>query len=96
MDGIAITTDSIMIINTVAGVITAEELRDHVAMHVENWVGRPVLWDCSRADFRDINADQLRLLVEGLKSRAGTRSGEKVALVSDTLLSFGMMRMLRS
>jgi hypothetical protein len=93
MDSVTTTQENEIIINSVTGKVATNEIYEYIAGNVKNWIGKPVIWDFSTADFSDVTFDSWQTLLLRLKPLSEIRRGEKTALISSHDPSFGMMRM---
>jgi hypothetical protein len=85
-----------IVFNTVTGPVTTSDIVDHIAVNIDNWIDKPVLWDISDADLSNITTQGWIDILRNGKSLAARRAGQKTALVSSKDLAFGMIRMLET
>ena len=43
-----------IIINTVSGKVTVEQIMNYLKKNADHWIGKPVIWDFSKANFSKI------------------------------------------
>jgi hypothetical protein len=85
-----------VIINTIEGGVTFDEIIEYLAKNVDSFIGKPVIWDVGKADFSSVSSDEMRFFSQKIKSLSEKRHGEKTALVSAEDLPFGMMRVFQA
>ena len=88
-----IESEASIIINNVAGEVKFNEITGYFNKYNNEWVGKPVIWNFSEADFSNISSDHLLQFSKKIKSFSSSRREERTAIVSSDDLSFGMMRM---
>jgi hypothetical protein len=93
MTAITTTLENQVIINSVTGEVSAEELINYVMENYEDWIGKPVLWEVSKASFGSISTEEWKSLPYRFASLSEKRRGEKTALVATEDYPFGMLRM---
>jgi len=93
--GIRTDIDGHVVTNTPEPGVTSEEIFLYAAAHIEDWEFKQVVWDLSHFDFMSVDARTLRLFVERAAKMSTKRKGRKTALVVQSEVGFGMMRMLQ-
>ncbi len=93
MDHITTKLENEIIINSVVGDVTVDDLIDHVIENMENWIGKPVLWELSKANLNNISTQEWEGIIQKIGHLSQERKGEKTALVSLEDFPFGILRM---
>jgi len=83
-----------VVINSVEDVDTLDDILDYVVQHVDAWGNSQVIWDMNLFNFQSICADSIHSFVSRAKPLSEKRPGIKNAIIVDSDLGFGMMRML--
>ncbi len=91
--------ESNIVVNTIEGSDTLDDILDFVSDsgRIDSWETRQVLWDVTLFDFPSIDSASVRSFVSRGTSLAAQeqRSGLKTAILVNSDLGFGMMRMLQ-
>ena len=82
-----------IIINTVSGKVTVEQIMNYLKKNADHQIGKPVIWDFSKANFSKISTDEWRSILNKMGPLSKKRKGEKTAFVSLKDIPFGMLRM---
>jgi len=93
MTTITTTIENDIVINNVTGPVALDELMDYIRNKVASWQGKPVLWEASKATFKNISTEDWKSLPRKIGHLADTRKEEKTALVASDDFPFGMLRM---
>ena len=83
-----------IVINRAGDQTSLPEVLAYVAQHGIEWHGRQVLWDVRRFPFETLNADGVRTMVQDGAQLSTGRAGLRTAILVESDLGFGMMRML--
>ncbi len=67
---------------------------DYYSCHVDAWGNKPSIWDMNLFNFVSIDLNSIHYFISKIKPPSEKRAGMKAALVVDSDLGFGMMRML--
>lgn len=78
------------------GKMEPADFREWTASYYAGTVTLHTLWDLTRADLSNIQADDLRNDAHHTKNLADVREGGKTAIVSANSLAYGMSRMLEA
>ncbi len=84
-----------IVFNAVEEGDTLDDLFDFASEHVDTWGRGQVLWDMTLFDFPSLDSNSVRSLVNRGAPLSEKRSGLKTAILVDSVLGFGMMRMLQ-
>ena len=84
-----------IIINVVEQGENLDDVFLFVAKNIESWTKNAVLWDMSCLDFKNLSPESIHRLIEKGAMISKKRDGLKTAIVAETDLGFGMMRMLQ-
>ncbi len=82
-------------INTIEEADTLADIVDYMAKNIHVWADYSVLWALSRFNFADIDSQAVRSVLPGFVSMSKDLPELKRAIVVDSDLGFGMMRMLQ-
>jgi len=82
------------VVNTVDDEETITSIDQYFSINFEKWKNKNVLWDLRQMDFKNIHASDIRRFVENKVDTVQVRKGLKTALLVESDLAFGMMRML--
>ncbi len=72
-----------------------ESILDYMSTRIDEWGNSQVLWDMTLYNFQSIDSVSVRNFISRSKSIAKKRAGIKNAILVDSDLGFGMMRMLQ-
>ena len=86
--------ESGVIINEAEEFDTVDDIIDFVAQHIHEWVNHQVLWDMTLFDFLSIDSQVISYIIRKAAPLSEKRSGLKTAILVESDLGFGMMRML--
>ena len=93
MNTITTKLENEIVINSVVDDITVDGLMSHTRENIENWIGKPVLWELSKANLGNISTEEWKGIIQKIGHLSQKRKGEKTAFVSSEDLPFGMLRM---
>ena len=88
-------TQSGVVINSIEATETADDIIDYIATHVNSWTDSHILWDMTPFDFLTLNSQNIRVALDKLASMNNLHPRVKRAILVDSDLGFGMMRMLQ-
>ena len=83
-----------VVINSVEDSDTLNDILDYVPQHIDTWGNRQILWDFTLLNFESIDEDSIRSMIRRGKLLSEKRPGLKSAILVNSDLGFGMMRML--
>jgi len=72
-----------------------ESILDYMSTRIDEWGNSQVLWDMTLYNFQSIDSVSIRNFISRSKSFSNKRAGIKTAILVDSDLGFGMMRMLQ-
>ena len=72
-----------------------ESILDYMSTRMDEWGKSQVLWDMTLYNFQSIDSVSIRNFISRSKSLSEKRAGIKNAILVDSDLGFGMMRMLQ-
>ena len=90
------TSSSGFIVNEAEKGDTLEDVFLFVEKNIDSWAGKHELWDMSLLDFRGLTSKSTYSNMEKGAMLSKKRAGLKTALVVESALGYGMMRMLQT
>ena len=87
--------DADVVINSVGDSEAFEDILEYLAQNLGTWGNRQVLWDVTSFNFQSVGPQSIRSLISDGISLSEKRSGLKTAILVDSDLGYGMMRMLQ-
>jgi len=93
--GITSSIEQDTIVNTADPEATLAEVFDYVSGNIASWADKQVFWDLRLFDFTSIDAQSIRSFLGPAAPLSETRRGLKTAILVDSDVGFGMMRMLQ-
>jgi hypothetical protein len=93
MAAISTKVEDQIVINSFIGEITVDGVMHYVQENIEDWIGKPVLWEVSKASFSNISTEEWKKFPRNLGPLSEKRKGSKTALVASEDFPFGMLRM---
>jgi predicted metal-dependent TIM-barrel fold hydrolase len=98
MATINITNEGNLLIATVTGVLTAEEVMAVIKEYYPNRIVKNVIWDLTHCSLISIPKTDLQIIAKVSKESVarGARAGGKTAFVVNSTVDYGLMRMYSS
>jgi hypothetical protein len=93
MAAISTKVEDQIVINSIIDEITVDGVMHYVQENIEDWTGKPVLWEVSKASFGNISTKEWKKIPRNLGPLSEKRKGDKTALVASEDFPFGMLRM---
>ncbi len=84
-----------VVINSVEACDTFNDVLEYASQNIDEWGNNQVLWDFHLFDFDSIDTIAIRSFVKRAKILSNKRPGLKTALIIDSDLGYGMLRMLQ-
>ncbi len=94
MGNIKTSIDNQIVVNTASEDTSLEEILLYVSQNINSWVDKNTIWDLSHFNFQDVSTDSIRLFISKSQNMSEKRKGLKTAVVAQSDLGYGMMRML--
>ncbi len=88
------TYEADVVINSVEDTDTLNYILYYALLHAAEWGNRQVIWDLRLFNFHSIDKNSINYFLSKSKPLSEMRLGLKTAIIADTDLGFGMMRML--
>jgi len=92
---IATKIDGFIIVITISGQIELGVLAEFIIKNIDSWNRKPVLWDMTATDLRNISDQQIIEFAKSIASPDAKRSGAEAAIVAPEDLQFGLARMYK-
>ena len=92
---ITIFEESGIVINVAQKTDTLDNIVDYISQHIESWVNYNVIWDVTLLEWESINSQSIRSFVQNTILLSNKRLGHKTAILANSDVGFGMMRMLQ-
>ena len=98
MATIDITNEGSLLIATVTGVLTAEEVMAVIIEYYPNSIVKDVIWDLTHCSLISIPQTDFQIIARVSKESVarGVREGGKTAFVVNSTVDYGLMRMYSS
>lgn len=84
------------VINTPTDDAELADIADYMREHIDQWVGKLVIWDVSAMGFATVTGDDFEKFAAEISADTSKRDGEKTAIVAPRDLQFGMTRMFET
>ena len=89
------TYEGSVVVNSVEDDDSLVDILDYASRHIDEWRKCQVIWDMTLLNFQELSGESIRSFILRGASFTKKRSGMKTALLVDSDLGFGMMRMLQ-
>jgi hypothetical protein len=93
--GITSSIEQNTIVNTAGSDVTLEEIFGYISRNIAAWTGKQILWDLRAFDFTSIDSQTIRSFLGPAAPLSETRRGLRTAILVESDVGFGMMRMLQ-
>ncbi len=84
-----------IVINTTQGSDTFEDILSYISLRIDDWVGKNVIWDVNSLDFSKVKSQSIQPFILNGQLLSEKRKDLNTAIIVESDLGFGMMRMLQ-